>query len=140
MKWQELSTTSHYQTAMAIKRALQGGDVQEAITGIEELIEALSRSDRRALRSQLIRLMMHIIKWKAQPERRSLSWSASIRNAREEILDIQEETPSLTNEAIKEMWSKCFIAAKREAEGEMNQKISITELSWEEVFEESYEI
>jgi hypothetical protein len=37
MKWQELSSTSHYQTAMAIKRVLQGGDVQEAITGIEEI-------------------------------------------------------------------------------------------------------
>jgi hypothetical protein len=41
MKWQELSSTSHYQTAMAIKRVLQGGDVQEAITGIEELIELM---------------------------------------------------------------------------------------------------
>jgi hypothetical protein len=72
MDWQELSSTSHYQTAMAIKQALQRGNVQEAITGIEELIEALSRSDKRALKSQLIRLMMHIIKWKSQPKKRSL--------------------------------------------------------------------
>lgn len=95
---------------MAIKQALQKGDVGDATIGIEELIEALSRSDKRALRSHLIRLMMHIVKWKSQPDGRSLSGSASIRNAREEIADIQEETPSLTDAVIRQMWDKCFTA------------------------------
>jgi len=138
--WQELSSTSHYQTAMAIRQALQKGDVGEATIGIEELIEALSRSDKRALRSHLIRLMKHIVKWKSQSDGRSLSGSASIRNAREEIADIQEETPSLTEAVIRQMWDKCFAAAKREAEGEMNQKMPIAGLSWGEVFEEPYDV
>ncbi|MGH8578817.1 MAG: hypothetical protein ACREVK_01390 [Gammaproteobacteria bacterium] len=56
--WQELSSTSHYQTAMAIRQAFQEGDIGDATIGIEELIEALSRSDKRALRSHLICLMM----------------------------------------------------------------------------------
>lgn len=86
MDWQVLSSNSHYKTAIAIKNELQKGNTQEAYTGIEELVEALSRSDKRALKSQLIRLMVHIIKWKSQPERRSFSWVASINNAREEIL------------------------------------------------------
>jgi len=34
--WQELSTTSHYQTAMAIRQALREGDVGDATIGIEE--------------------------------------------------------------------------------------------------------
>jgi len=134
--WQELSSTSHYQTAMAIRQALQKGDVGDATIGIEELIKALSRSAKRALRSHLIRLMMHIVKWKSQPDGRSLSGSASIRNAREEIADIQEQTPSLTEAVIRQMWDKCFTAAKREAEGEMNQKTPIAGLSWGEGFEE----
>ncbi|MGH9895854.1 MAG: DUF29 domain-containing protein [bacterium] len=138
--WQQLSARSHYQTAVFIKQTLQAGDVREATTGIEELIDALSRSDRRALRSHLVRLMTHAIKWQSQPEARSLSWSASIRNARDDIADIQEETPSLTEAVIRQMWDKCFTAAKREAEGEMNQRTSMTGLSWDEVFKDPYDL
>ena len=46
MKWQELSATSHYQTAVAVEQALEQGDIPEAKAGIQELIDALSRSDR----------------------------------------------------------------------------------------------
>ena len=140
MDWQVLSSSSHYKTAVAIKNELQNGNMKEAYTGIEELIEALSRSDKRALKSQLVRLMMHIIKWKSQPERRSFSWVASIKDAREEITDIQEETPSLTNQVIQDMWNRCLQIAIRDAQGEMNKKTDIKVLSWKEVFEDSYDI
>ena len=139
MNWQELTTKSHYQTATEIEQSLQHGNIQEAATGIKELIEALGRSEQRALKAQLIRLMAHIIKWQTQPERRSRSWIATIYNARDEIRDIQAETPSLTDDVIQQMWDKCFQAAKREAEGDMNQSCSVSGLSWKEVFEEKYE-
>jgi hypothetical protein len=93
MKWQELAATSHYRTAVAVKQALQGGDMHEAILGLEELIDALSRADQRALEHHLIRLMQHSIKWKVQPERRSRCWVATIYNAREAIRELQEEPP-----------------------------------------------
>lgn len=63
VNWHDLATTSHYQTAVAIKHALSAGAMEHARIGIENLIEALARSDRRALESYLIRLMQHIIKW-----------------------------------------------------------------------------
>ena len=63
MNWKELAMTSPYQTAIKIKNDLIQGHIEESTLGIEELIYALSRSDRIALRSQLTRLMMHIIKW-----------------------------------------------------------------------------
>jgi hypothetical protein len=140
MDWQELSTTSHYQTAVAIEEELQKGNVNEAATGLKELIEALGRSEKRALRSHLIRLMAHVIKWKTQPEKRSHSWIATIYNAREEITDIQSETPSLKDSVIKEMWDKCFLAAQREAEGDMNRRSPISQLSWKEIFDDQYEL
>ena len=139
MNWQELSFTSHYQTAVAIQQELLIGNVEEATSGIKQLIDALGRSEKRALRSQLVRLMMHIIKWHTQPERRSRSWIASIYNAREEISDIQEETPSLTDSVIGKMWEKSFRMAKRKAEGEMNRRAAVSELSWKQVFEEQYD-
>jgi hypothetical protein len=61
--WELLALTDHYHTAVAIHDALQEGDVQDATQGLEELIDALSRSEERALESRLIRLMQQIIKW-----------------------------------------------------------------------------
>ena len=140
MNWQTLSSDSHYKTAVVIRSELELGHVHEAAKGIEELIEALSRSEKRALKSQMIRLMLHIIKWQSQPERRSLSWVASIKDAREEIADIQEETPSLTDNVIKELWDKAFIIANRDAQAEMSKKSAVAALSWQEVFEIDYEL
>lgn len=138
MNWQELSTTSHYQTAVAVEQRLRHGDVQEAAKGLEELIDALARSEKRALKSQLARLMLHVLKWKLQPEKRTRSWLASIHNARQEIADIQEETASLTRSVIDRMWDKCLLTAKRDAEGEMDTQLPDVTLSWEQVFETEY--
>jgi uncharacterized protein DUF29 len=138
--WQQLSAESHYQTGVQIERALLDRNYDDAEAGIKELIEALGRSEKRALRSQLVRLMAHIIKWQTQPDWRSFGWVASIYNAREEIADIQAETPSLTDELVRDMWDKCLRAAIREAEGEVDQKSAVSSLSWRDVFEEEYEL
>jgi len=41
MNWKELATTSHYQTAVAVRQSLLDGNMEEMQTGIEELIDAL---------------------------------------------------------------------------------------------------
>jgi hypothetical protein len=61
--------------------------------GIEELVESLSRSEKRALESHLTRLMTPILEWHAQPQRRSRSGAATIRQARRAIARLQEDTP-----------------------------------------------
>lgn len=140
MDWQDLSTTSHYQTAVAVEEALQRGDTGEALTGIQELIDALARSEKRALRSQLVRLMAHIIQWKSQPKKRTPSWRATIVDARFEIGEIQEETPRLNKAAIQELWDRCFTRAKTQAETEMQEKAKVTKLTWADVFEKEYNL
>jgi hypothetical protein len=132
--WQDLASSSHYLTAVAIKRALEAGDYSEAEFGLSQLIDALSRSDKHAVRSHLIRLMTHIFKWKAQPEKRSASWAVTIDHAHDEIRAYQEANPSITDEKIKEMWAKCFERACKQAELEMQKKSNIDMLSWNEVF------
>ena len=136
--WQTLATESHYQTAVAIKNALDEGKTQEARRGIEELIDALARADRRALRSQLTRLMAHIFKCYTQPHNRSHGWIATIENAREEIWAIQEDTPSLTDAVLMSLWPYCLRAARRDAQGDMNQPVTRDDLTWEEVFDAVY--
>ncbi len=136
--WEWLAAGSHYQTATAVRELLSEGKSMEAIQGLDELIEAMGRVDKRALRSQLIRLMSHVIKWKCQPERRSSSWSITIRSARREIEDLQEEVPSLNRAYIESVWAKCLATAIEEATDEMDKDCPITSLDWAEVFEENY--
>ena len=62
---------------------------------VAEEIESLGRAERKAVRSQLQRLMMHKLKQQLQPEREGKSWRASIAGARERILDEIEDAPSL---------------------------------------------
>ena len=138
--WQELATISHYQTAVAVREALLVGDKDDAMQGIEELIDALARADRRALRSHLIRLMQHVLKWRLQPERRSRRWAAAIHNARSEIAGLREDTPSLTRHVIENIWESCLQAAINVAEGEMDMPVPPMTLTWEDVFDTAYVI
>lgn len=137
--WPELVFNSHYLTAIEVKKSLEAGEVMEAEEGIELLIEAMARADRRAVKSQLVRLMKHIIKWKTQAEKRSISWVRTIHNARVEIQDIQEETPSITKDAIVMLWNRAFELAIAEAEEEMGgAQSSVSSLTWDEVFDDEY--
>ncbi len=137
--WPEIVFNSHYLTAVEVKRSLATGDIMEAEAGIDELIDAMARADRRAVKSQLIRLMKHIIKWQMQPEKRSWSWIKTIQNARVEIQDIQEETPSISREALISLWERAFGLATIEAEEEMNgMNSTVQSLTWEDVFDDEY--
>jgi Tfp pilus assembly pilus retraction ATPase PilT len=136
--WEMMAINSHFQTAEAAQSLLQQGETEEAQVAIQALIDAMSRSERQAVKSQLTRLMMHIIKWKTQPNKRSRSWIVSILDARDAIEESQEEMPSLNREFIESLWDQAFIKAKRKAEAEMNCKLSISSLTWKEVFDDDY--
>ncbi|MBI3328113.1 MAG: DUF29 family protein [Nitrospinae bacterium] len=140
--WQELATTSHYQTAVAIRNALREGNADDASAGLEELIDALSRADARALRSHLVRLIQHTIKWQVQPQLRSQSWVATIAIQRQEITDLREENPRFTEAYIRErLWDRCVQLAVKEAERDLNQAIpNPPVLNWNDVFETDYQI
>lgn len=62
---------------------------------LAEEIESLGRRDRGAVRSQLRRLLLHLLKWRHQSAQRSHGWTGSIGDAREEILELTGESPSL---------------------------------------------
>ncbi|OQY58745.1 MAG: hypothetical protein B6245_10170 [Desulfobacteraceae bacterium 4572_88] len=137
MNWKELAITSHYQTAVAVRQVLLERNMDETLMGIEELIETLGRSEERALKSQMARLMMHIVKWKIEPHRRSRSWMLTIENARDEIADILEYEPHLKPK-VPVLWDKCFKRACRLAEKETGIRPRIGKLTRKEVFEEEY--
>jgi Domain of unknown function DUF29 len=77
-------------------RLLRAGELSALdIANIAEEIESLGRSDRRELGNRLAVLLMHLLKWQKQPDMRSKSWSATIREQRRQIDRLLRESPSL---------------------------------------------
>ena len=138
--WDNLVFESPYLAVVTAKQLLQEGQMTEAYSLLESLEESMGRSEKRGVSSQLTRLMLHVIKWKCQPEKRSASWVISIRSARREIAESQREMSSLNREFLNSIWDECFVTAKQDARDEMGKKAEITALSWEEVFEQNYTI
>ncbi len=62
---------------------------------LAEEIESLGSSNRRQIKSRLEILILHLLKWKVQPEWRCGSWRGSIRETRHRLEDLLEESPSL---------------------------------------------
>ena len=63
------------------------------LENLVEEIEALGRSEQRALGSYLQVLMMHLLKCQYQPEKRTKSWDITISNCRDKIQDALEDMP-----------------------------------------------
>ncbi len=61
---------------------------------LEEL-ESMGKSDKNALKSNLRILLMHLLKYKYQPEKRTNSWVYTIREHRQRIRDTFKTSPSL---------------------------------------------
>jgi hypothetical protein len=141
--WDYLIINSHTDTLAKVRQLLDEQDYEEAREGIVMLEETMSIAQKRSLESQLIRLMLHIVKWKYQPQKRSTSWVKTINNARLEIERWQEEKPSYNDDFIlNEIWQKAQNYAIREAKSEMGlsrkDKFEPTPLTWQEVFEDEY--
>jgi hypothetical protein len=87
------------------------------IEHIAEEIESLGRSDRRAITHQLERLLLHLLKWISQPQeraRRGGSWRGSVRQARQAIADLIEESPSL-RDLPAERLARAYARARMQA-------------------------
>jgi len=80
---------------------------------IEE-VEDLGKSERSAIGSQMERVMLHLLKWEYQPQRRSDSWLDSINDGRSQIRRKIEDSPSLKHYP-DEILGKEYRRACREA-------------------------
>ena len=94
----------------ALLRSGRLGDIDAA--NLAEELEALGKSERRALCSHIRVLLLHLLKWQFQPEQRSRSWQSSVVNARREIQVLVEDSPSLRNE-IEHCAHREYPAARR---------------------------
>ena len=86
---------------------------------LAEELEGLGRSDKRALTSHLRNLLVHLLKWRFQPEMRTPSWRLSIQNARDEIEEAVAESPSF-EPTLDELTVKQYPKAREDAANEMD--------------------
>lgn len=77
-------------------RLLRCGQIANAdIEHIAEEIETLGASERRELESRLKVLLLHLLKWRHQPEERSSGWIGTIDEQRDQIDTLLRQSPSL---------------------------------------------
>jgi hypothetical protein len=91
-----LYTTDFYAWTQEQARLLRdrGWDQVDVENLIEE-VESLGRQERRELINRLGILLGHLLKWEFQPDRRSNSWRATIREQRRQIQRLLQDNPSL---------------------------------------------
>ncbi|EDX76794.1 conserved domain protein, putative [Coleofasciculus chthonoplastes PCC 7420] len=65
------------------------------IPNLVEEIEALGRQERQELENRLGILLGHLLKWEFQPDNRSRSWFATIREQRRRVERLLKKSPSL---------------------------------------------
>ena len=84
---------------------------------LTDFVESMARSERRAVKSHLAVLLIHLLKWRYQPERRSRSWSDTVGTQREELTD-DLRSGTLRNHAV-DVLADAYRLARRRAAAEM---------------------
>lgn len=90
---------------------------------LEEL-ESMGKSDKNALKSNLRVLLMHLLKYKYQPEKRTNSWVYTIREHRQRIRDTFKTSPSLYR-FFEEIFNESYQDARELAADETGLSIQI---------------
>ena len=93
------------------------------LENLAEEIDGLARGEARELRSRYATLLMHLLKWEIQPERRSPSWKATIVRERVEIEDHLDEDPGLKPRQ-SELFARAYRSARAGAAAETDLPLS----------------
>ena len=76
--------------------ALRAGRFDELdLENLAEEIADVSRREADALESHLETVVMHLLKWRYDPDHRSRSWEGTIRVARHKLTKLLRDSPSL---------------------------------------------
>ena len=85
----------------------------------DEILD-VGKSEQRELESRMALLLMHLLKWRFQPDRRGESWEKTIKEQRKALLFRLKKTPSLKPNLQDEEWQlTVWFDAKHSAAKEM---------------------
>lgn len=123
-KHSSLYEQDYYLWLQTTAKQLREGRLSEVdrVNLIEE-IESMGKSEKSALVSNLQIVLMHLLKHKYQPEKRSNSWLFTIFEHRDRLLEAFEISPSLKS-YFREVFAKCYTKARKKASLETGLPIS----------------
>ena len=108
---------------------------------IAQEIESMGKTEKRELASRLSVLLLHLLKWQFQPERRGASWEASIRVQRNRIADHLADNPSLKPTipaVLKSAWRDAVLDAVAETEMPIAAFPEVCLYSYEQIKNEEF--
>jgi hypothetical protein len=100
------------QATAALIRAEKWHEVDAA--SVAEEVESVGASEYRAVSSAIYQVLVHLLKWRYQPRRRSRSWQSSLVEHRNRVPRGLRRSPSLARE-IPTMIVEEYPAARRKA-------------------------
>jgi hypothetical protein len=105
-----------YAWAMNNARLLRQGRLTELdAEHIAQELESMGASERRELLSRLQVLLLHLLKYQYQPERRGKSWLLTINGQRTAIERLLDQSPSLGGLLDGDQLTKVYAKAVRDA-------------------------
>jgi hypothetical protein len=108
-----------YSWALEQAALLRAGRIAEAdVLNIAEEIDDVGNEQYEKLESALRIILLHLLKWDHQPQRRSRSWQASIALQRKHVARVVRKNPGLKaviDEAVAEAYDIARIEAAAQA-------------------------
>ena len=99
----------------ATAQLLREGRLTELdVVNLLEEVESMGNSDKLALSSNLVVVLLHLLKWQYQPNKRTRSWEKSIAEHRRRIDESFEISPSLKRYYLQ-IFDKCYRNARKQA-------------------------
>jgi hypothetical protein len=114
-----------YSWAVRQAELLRAGRLSEIDpVAIAEEIDDVGEEQFDKLESALRVLMLHLLKWDHQPDRRSRSWTASVREQRRRVLRQLRKNPGLKSR-LDEAFGEAYEDARDEASAETGLPLSL---------------
>ena len=111
------------------------------IINLIEEVETMGRSEKRALESRLTVLLVHLLKWKYQPNRRGKSWTLTIIGQRIKLLRVIKDNPGLKPqlpELINDAYSLARVNAAKETKLDIEIFDSACPWTFEQLIDDSF--
>jgi Domain of unknown function DUF29 len=103
--------------------ALERGDFAALdLLHLADEVGDLGRSQKHKIRSNLNVVLVHLVKWRYQPDKRKPGWEVSIHEHRTRLLEDLSESPSLRVYPA-EVLAKEYDLARRKAAVEMRKSL-----------------
>lgn len=131
-----------YAWTIATAKALRERDLTNLDwDNLIEEIESLGRQEKRELVNRLIILVIHLLKWQYQPNKRSRSWELTIKIQRLDVEKLLLDNPSLKSyikEAISSGYNKAVLKAAQETGLAIEVFPSVCPYTWEELTDTNF--